>query len=35
MRPAARRLAAIAQRRSLEKLEFEPDRERLVAETGL
>ena len=35
MRPAAQRLATIARRRSLEKLEFEPDRERLVAEAGV
>ena len=34
MRPAALRLAAMAQQRSLDTLEFEPDRERLLGETG-
>ena len=34
MRPAALRLAAMAQQRSLDTLEFEPDRERLLKETG-
>ncbi|HEX2146763.1 MAG TPA: DUF2254 domain-containing protein [Pseudorhizobium sp.] len=34
LRPAARRLAAMAQTRALEKLAFEADRERFIAETG-